>query len=189
MPFWPFVLGATDEDIAVSVRLERGQNTPGLWAHILPDHVRRAMLRRLSAEPRQPTCQACGDAGMIWETGDIVCWCPNDCGAAREERRKNPKFMDDWTTYVVEAKTCQEPRNSSGSDEYRPEGGRISGEHSFQTAAPALPRIPDVCGPLEAICRLESCCLRSGKQFSNQLPNLARSTTVPAGVEQPAEVV
>lgn len=139
--------GATDEDIAVSVRLERGQNTPGLWAHILPDHVRRAMLRRLSAEPRQPTCQACGDAGMIWETGDIVCWCPNDCGAAREERRKNPKFMDDWTTYVVEAKTCQEPRNSSGSDEYRPEGGRISGEHSFQTAALALPRIPDVCWP------------------------------------------
>jgi hypothetical protein len=92
---------ATDENIASSVYVAKGQDTPGLWAHTLPTRVRAAARYRDANRNRDPDCRVCKDAGVVWDAADRAAWCPAGCAAANEQSRSIPNFVVDWNSNVL----------------------------------------------------------------------------------------
>lgn len=96
----------TDEEIAAAVYLERDQHSPGLWAHTLPDRVRKVVERRRTTSAAVPKCPLCGDAGVTWDPQDRASWCSAACRAGEQQRRRNPDFVDAWNAQIGEARSA-----------------------------------------------------------------------------------
>jgi len=96
--------GSADEDIAAAVYVRRDQNSPGLWALTLPDRVREVVRPLAQSRRAVPECGVCGDAGVVWDSGDRAAWCPGGCAAAQDQLGRSPRFVAEWNAQFRSAK-------------------------------------------------------------------------------------
>jgi len=115
--------GATDEEIAATVHLDRDQKSPGLWVYTMPAKVHQFIQRRMETVVARPKCSRCGDAGITWDALGRASWCAADCDAAQEQRHRKAHFVEAWNAQIREdLGATAEPgcRSAPGEDHVEP---------------------------------------------------------------------